>query len=383
MTDNTSAVSPVSSPPSSPALADQSLSPVTPQSSSEQAIQKLSQQVTYIDPDLTLTLAQASLAAYAVFDNPKTPCTPPNCAPANYQVVQTFTGWDYWFIDEGTEEIFGAVFQLYSSGSNPVPQNQFIVAFRGTDSDSDIYNDAFSGQTAFVPYSSGPPLSPTPNVCSGFYGIYSGIGGSMTQSMQQQVFTILEPLLNDASQVLITGHSLGGALSQLFTLDMKLTYPNVSITTLNFASPMVGDVNWQTVCNNTGAATAITRVINLEDDVPDYPITPFYSYYTVGAEFHVSFDACKWWLPISFELSCHSMLNLQTVLTNCVPLNPQVWVGQFVDAVYSYFEMCSIDPNSEEGLKKLAAKRYAKQYAMRYTKHYAAALQNGAKANSS
>jgi hypothetical protein len=56
------------------------------------------------------------------------------------------------------------------------------------------------------------------------------------------------------------------------------------------------------------------------------------------------------------ELPRHRLLNLQIVLKNCLPLNPQIWVGTFGDAVYPRYTMTSVTPPSaskDEVLAKL------------------------------
>lgn len=282
-----------------------------------------------LDPSLTLALAHASLAAYDDFENN------PFTAPANYRFAGRFTGWNDWLGPFGVEEKFGLIFKYIG------PQmiaNRFIIAFRGTDSLSDAFSDAFWDLTSFQAYKNS--ILPTPQVSAGFYGIYSGIGGAMTQSMQQQIFAQLPP---NPSEVIITGHSLGGALSQLFTLDFNISVPNARNKTINFASPRVGDATFENACNLSGATSKITRIVNTWDIVPHYP-TEFLDYVSVGAQFEVAFDRCNW---VDFNvLSNHSMLNHQTVLNNCVYNTPQYWVGQFQDAVNSKYWMCSTKPSA-------------------------------------
>ncbi len=297
-----------------------------------------------LDPELTLVLAQASLATYDDYNGVK--YTP----PPNYTCVGRFTGWDDWFWWIGQEEPFGLIFKY--CGPQQIA-NRFIVAFRGTASPSDMIEDAFWESATFQPYRNS--ISPTPDdVCTGFNGIYSGSGGSMTQSMQQQIFSMLP---EQPSEVLITGHSLGGALSQLFTLDMRVSFPNVGIKTINFASPLVGCQDWQAACNNAGATSRITRVINYYDLVPDFPqaiFDIFDNYVSIGAEFQTAFYGSDW-MPFD-ELHRHSLLNLQTVLNHCLWLDPQIWVGTFWDAVDSTYQMWSVAPpdlSKDELLAKL------------------------------
>ena len=112
-----------------------------------------------LNPTVTLALAQASVAAYSDF------ARVPYTIPRNYKVFARFTGWDpYW----GGPERFGLIFQ--STGPH-IPANQFIVAFRGTDSLTDVLDDTMWNQVDFQPFRNS--VSPTPNVHRGFYEIYS------------------------------------------------------------------------------------------------------------------------------------------------------------------------------------------------------------------
>jgi hypothetical protein len=201
-----------------------------------------------------------------------------------------------------------------------------------------MFEDAFWAWATFNPYHNS--ISPAPDdVCSGFNGIYSSQSGSMSASMQQQIFSLLP---DHPSEVLITGHSLGGALSQLFTLDMRVSFPNVAIKTINFASPRVGGQDWQAACDSASATSKITRVINYYDYVPDFPQMILDNYVSIGAEFQTAFYGSDW---SGFdEPYRHSLLNLQTVLHNCLWLNPQIWVGTFWAAGDPSYQMWSIAP---------------------------------------
>src|SRR5436305_8361350 len=132
----------------------------------------------HLDPDLTLALIQASIAAYADYEGK------PIIAPTNYNLVARWTGWDGFFGSIGKEEKFGLVFQ-----SQFFPA-VLIFAFRGTDSDWDIFEDLFIDTSAFSPWKG--HVTPTPTVASGFYSIYNDVGGSMKQSMRQQLFALLK-----------------------------------------------------------------------------------------------------------------------------------------------------------------------------------------------
>lgn len=280
-----------------------------------------------LDATITVALAEASIAAYAAYKNES--YTP----PTGYTCVDQWTGWDAFLIT-GTEEMFGLVFQ---SAAQP---GTFIFAFRGTDSDMDIYEDVHFETVDFVP-SNNQPLSPTPRVAGGFYGIYDSLGGSMTVSMRTQLFALLQKY--NPTTLYVTGHSLGAALSQLFSLDLAVSQPSPSMTTqnINFSSPMVGTADWQTAYQNTIAADASIRCYNYWDYVPALPPSDF-GYLPVGAGFRTAFYVQGEWFP--HELSRHSIKNLNIVLGNALPENPQVWQGTFQDQVDASLTMQSDVP---------------------------------------
>jgi hypothetical protein len=280
---------------------------------------------TTLDPTTALALAQASVAAYAAFEKIGFQL------PANYKLVDQWTGWDA-LLTTGVEELYGLVFQSMLPGES----GTFIFAFRGTDSDMDIYEDLHFETTEFVPTHNS--VSPTPMVSAGFYGIYDQLGGRMTQSMRNQLFSLLARY--KPSQLYVTGHSLGAALSQLFSLDLAISQPTPSLN-INFSSPMVGTADWQTAYEKALPAGQSIRCYNYWDYVPSLPPSEF-GYKPVGSAFRTAFYVLDEWFP--HVLSRHSIVNLQTVLTHALPENPQVWVGTFPDYIEPSWLMQSEKP---------------------------------------
>jgi len=273
-----------------------------------------------LDATLTIALAVASKAAYDYYQGL------PFQSPDGYQQINAWTGWDAFLIS-GSEEKYGLVFQSIADPGS------LIFAFRGTDSDMDIYEDIRFLTTEFVP-SSGT-VAPTPHVASGFYSIYDDKGGSMTQSMRQQLFALLAKYT--PSELYVTGHSLGAALSQLFSLDLAISQP-MNTVNINFSSPMVGTLDWQTAYNATIPAANSIRVYNYWDYVPTLPPSDL-GFHAVGSAFQTAFYVKGEWFP--HELSRHSVVNLTTVLSHALPANPQQWGGQFPDYIQPKWTMLS------------------------------------------
>ncbi|NZA27125.1 lipase family protein [Luteimonas sp. SJ-92] len=263
-------------------------------------------------PQLTLALAQASMAAYAAFDGTRI------VPPPDFRLVASWTGWDAGLFG-GVEEPYGLLFQsTYDPGT-------CIFAFRGTDSDMDAVAEADFITTDFVPASGA--LKPAPQVSSGFYGIYHNRGGGMAASMRGQLFALLDRFA--PARIFLTGHSLGAALSQLFSLDLAVSR-SLQATNINFASPMVGTLSWQQAWDaRVGAANGV-RCYNYWDYVPTMPPS-LAGYVPVGQGFRTAFYVRDAWFVD--ELPRHSLANLQTVLQHALWLHPQVWSGVFQDHV--------------------------------------------------
>ncbi|ALN81232.1 lipase family protein [Lysobacter antibioticus] len=272
-----------------------------------------------LDATLTIALAVASKAAYDYYQGQ------PFQSPDGYQQIDAWTGWDAFLIS-GSEEKYGLVFQSIAAPGT------LIFAFRGTDSDMDIYEDVRFLTTDFVPTRGS--IAPTPRVASGFYSIYDDKGGQ-AQSMREQLFALLAKY--QPSQLYVTGHSLGAALSQLFSLDLAVSQP-MSASNINFASPMVGTIEWQTAYNATIAPADSIRVYNYWDYVPTLPPSDL-GFHAVGSAFQTAFYVKGEWFP--HELSRHSVVNLTTVLSHALPASPQQWVGQFPDYVQPKWTMQS------------------------------------------
>src|SRR5262245_60524511 len=163
------------------------------------------QQTTPVLPATAITMGQATVAAYAAFEAPDMG----TIIPAGYQQVEKVYGWVAQ--DGGAAEMFGLWLQSTSSST------VYMLALRGTVTAADQDADADYVTTSFAAYAAGNTPNPVPQVHSGFWGIYTGTGTGVSASMQAQLFRFLEA--NTVATLYITGHSMGGALAELFALD--------------------------------------------------------------------------------------------------------------------------------------------------------------------
>lgn len=290
----------------------------------------------HLNPTLTKDSAVGALAAYADFDRK------PVVLPKGYTFKGRFTGWDGVFHEIGEEERFGLVLQ---SSAEP---STYMVAFRGTDSTLDGYEDLWATTVPFVPYKNDGRFPKNAEVASGFDGIYRQIGDKMTRSLQGQVFDLLDQQVPSPKTVLICGHSLGSSLANLFALDATVSRPDWHVVSTTFASPRTGKSVWKKAYNSQYKLLDSTfRIANHWDIVPYLPPHTVLDYEHIGQQFLVSFYVQGAIIP--HYLSRHSMLNYQTVIDQAVVADPQVWVGTFPDAKNLRWTMQSTAPPAVQG----------------------------------
>lgn len=234
---------------------------------------------TQIDPSLALLLIEASLQAYNAYDgnDPARCVTGAVTPPAGYDFVECWTGIDSVFFGaEKRVESFGVVFR-----SQATPYT-YIFAFRGTYALLDVIEDLafFEGKDYFRPYGSATAPEAAAAVASGFWSIYTA-STSAVPSMQAQLFALLakyQASTKPATSLLVTGHSLGAALSVLFSLDLAFSkYRSLPAPNINYACPRVGNVVFAKLYDGQiqqqSRATRTVRVQNTYDLVPCGPPT--------------------------------------------------------------------------------------------------------------
>ncbi|MCG7904680.1 MAG: lipase family protein [Candidatus Thiodiazotropha weberae] len=215
-------------------------------------------------------LIECSIQAYnALSESQRAQCAVDKVTPpGGFELIDSWSGVDSLFGRDKSVETYGVVFRTTSAPW------RYVFAFRGTDSILDMLDDCGVEPQAFVPFESNTPVPDRVRVESGFNDIYR-IGNGSDASMQTQLFALIDKYRHASrplSKVYITGHSLGGALCQLFTLDLALSRPDIRTENINFASPRVGN---QAFVDFYGAQThhPILRVVNVHDAVPHLPPT--------------------------------------------------------------------------------------------------------------
>ena len=269
-----------------------------------------------LDRDQALLLAEASIQAYNVMEqNDASICHLENVTPpSGYDVVECWSGVDQVFNNYKKVESYGVVFR-----SDESPYN-YIFAFRGTDSLEDLLDDLGSNLTNFTPYQSNISMPSEVKVESGFFGIYTDQDSStQTNSMQEQLFLLIDKYQKSdkpINQLYITGHSLGAGISELFTLDLALSMPDVKVSNYNYASPRVGNDRFvdfyeqQILQHNSNSRTI--RIQNVRDRVPCVPL-PEEGYRHLSYAYLVDFYKDDW-VDLDFIVDNHSILNYKKIL---------------------------------------------------------------------
>jgi triacylglycerol lipase len=134
-----------------------------------------------------------------------------------------------------------------------------VVAFRGTESMRDCMVDLLRYRVRFGPL-------PMGRVHAGFKRQYEGL--------HSQIRNYLLPTYGPNKHIIVTGHSLGGALATLFAADIAYNIPTMSVKCYSFCSPRVGDRQFVR-CVNGIRNLSILRVNNSYDIIPCLPMIGF------------------------------------------------------------------------------------------------------------
>ena len=149
---------------------------------------------------------------------------------------------------------------LSYTGYNP-NTNQIVIAFRGTDNIANWFKDL---DFFFTDYSK----------CSGCK-VHRGFYESW-QSVSSGVITSINTLFSSypSASVLVTGHSLGAAVSLFAALDLA-TQTSVTLRLYNFGEPRVGNPTFAAWAASVLPGGKQFRVTHKADPVPHVPPMSF------------------------------------------------------------------------------------------------------------
>ena len=154
------------------------------------------------------------------------------------------------------------------------PGNEIVVAIRGTDGIQEWIEDA---EFLFEPYSPKGLPSAGARVEQGFWGIYASF--ELTDLQGKAIGPAAEAigsLYQNASSVVVSGHSLGGPLATYLTLDLARGTLGQKVRGCYFASPHPGDAAFATLFHQTvGDYVVYNYVMDIVPRVP--PTTAGYA----------------------------------------------------------------------------------------------------------
>ncbi|KAF7375670.1 hypothetical protein MSAN_00456100 [Mycena sanguinolenta] len=137
-------------------------------------------------------------------------------------------------------------------------RKEIVVSFRGTFSLSDVATDV---DLFLVPFVS-PGLDQSFSVHAGFLAAYNDVADIVLSTVKAQVAEF------SSYSVVVTGHSLGGAIAALGGVSIKTAFPNVAMKLYTFGQPRTGDAKWAAFAESTIGSSNIFRGVHTFDGVP-------------------------------------------------------------------------------------------------------------------
>ncbi|CAJ0871116.1 8252_t:CDS:2 [Entrophospora sp. SA101] len=154
---------------------------------------------------------------------------------------------------------------------------QLIVSYRGTVRTS-FRNILTDGSLVLRPY----PPAPNAKVHTGFFKAFL----ESRKDVIEEVTNFMET--NPDFKVVLTGHSLGGAIATLTALDLvqnnKKLVSEENLFIFTYGLPRIGN---QEFANFVDSQLKLNRIVNFEDAVPRLP-PKFLDYKHSGSEFWIS-----------------------------------------------------------------------------------------------
>ncbi|KAL0956990.1 hypothetical protein HGRIS_003090 [Hohenbuehelia grisea] len=155
-------------------------------------------------------------------------------------------------------------------------RKEIVLAFRGSLEPIDILIDI---QLLLTPLRS-PGISNVGGawVHTGFQKAYNFVDTQVHRMMATQLAA------NPSYSIVVTGHSLGGAVASFAALSLKQKYPSRGLKLYTYGAPRIGNAAWATLMEQQLKVDNIFRGVHTWDGVPTM-IGRFLDYRHYGTEY--------------------------------------------------------------------------------------------------
>lgn len=197
-------------------------------------------------------------------------------------------------------------------GGVSVDKDMIVIFFSGSTSLQDFSRTNID--VASIPLPGNGPCDidvSGARVHRGFWSAYESVRNQLMVLLTDVAMTQV-----NIKHVLITGHSLGGALASLCVVDVCALFENISVVT--FGAPQVGNATWTALVKNLVPPQKMIRVTTMFDPVPrslgtifshpegihvlfDSPPNP-YTAHDPGTYMQMAHPTSSYWLYITVTL---------------------------------------------------------------------------------
>lgn len=136
------------------------------------------------------------------------------------------------------------------------------VVWRGSESKKDFQNDASIDKVPFI--------EDGEKVHIGFKYCWESVIGDTYDAID----TALEMLAGETMNIVVSGHSLGGAVATLYAYSIKKHYPHYNVSSTTIGSPRVGNKTFKENYDKSDIDTL--RIVHNNDLVTHTPYIRFY-----------------------------------------------------------------------------------------------------------
>ena len=136
------------------------------------------------------------------------------------------------------------------------------VVWRGSESKKDFQNDASIDKVPFI--------EENEKIHIGFMSCWESVVGDTYDAID----TALENLQGETTDIVVSGHSLGGAVATLYAYSIKKHYPHYNVKATTIGSPRVGNKVFKENYDSSDIDTL--RIVHNNDLVTHTPYIGFH-----------------------------------------------------------------------------------------------------------